>query len=125
MSTDKKRLILRFTLAMLITGLLVFAVVGGYCVHEELDYARGNEYAREHLAEHIRFTLVNNALPVTLKSLVFAQIPFWLTEFIGKRISADKKKLTVFQIIVTPVISAAVFIVLLVVWILTHFTLTF
>ena len=125
MAMDKKKLIIRWLLVTLLTGLLVFAVVGGYCVHEELDYARGNEYAREHLSEHIWFSLTHSALSVTLMSLLFVQIPFWLTELIGKRKSADDKKLTKFQIAATPVIAAALFLVLLVWWILAHFTFTF
>ena len=121
----KKKLLIRWLLVTLITGILVFAVVGGYCISEDLDYARGNEYAREHLAERIAFSLSHSALFVTLMSLLFVQIPFWLTELIGRHRSAEKdKKFTRHQLIATPIIAAAVFIGILVLWILAHFTFT-
>lgn len=122
MDSNKKKLILRLILATLITGLLVFAIVGGYCAYEEIDYAKHNEYANGHLAERIQFSLTQNALPATFKGMVFAQIPFWLTEIIGKQISADEKKLTIFQLVVTSVISAVIFTALLGILAMARFT---
>ena len=122
----KKKLAIRWLLVTLITGLIVFAAAGGYCVYEDIDYAKYNEYAAEHLSERLRFTLTHTAFSVALMSLLFVQIPFWLTELIGRHRSADKdKKFARRQVIAVPIIVAAVFLVILVMWILAHFEFTF
>lgn len=119
------KLMTRWLLITAITGLLTFVVSGTYLIHEDIELARGNEYMAEHIAESIRFSLTHSAFAVALMSLLFVQIPFWLTEIIRKNKSVNDKKFTKYQLLIMPIIATAVFIVLLVIWILAHLEIPF
>ncbi len=114
-------LLKKWLISTALTLLFFFGVTAGLMVKQDIDYAKGNEYAAEHIVDTILYSLRGSAIIAALLTVTAGQIVFWIAHLIHQNMvlkgkKANNKLFVIIVPIVSVVMAVAVFILTMPLW---------
>jgi hypothetical protein len=106
-----------------LTFLAFFVVIGLFLYHQTMDFARGNSYVMEHLAQEMIWDLRQNLRFSMLGTIFVGQPVYWIAYAIGRKLEQKENvymkdmnaKRRRIWVVVLPVVSVIAAILLLIV----------